>query len=127
MPYVERIVEAGPIRETLKTFTGRVHTQGATREENRGPTSEAQAKVNERVAEERLRWKLNANFTPGDYHLVLHYYDKGVTLEPSRRGQEGIPAAAAEGVPEAGVAWKYVCMHRDKRMTNVHHTSSCRP
>ena len=63
MPYVERIVEAGPIRETLKTFTGRVHTRGATREKNRGPTSEAQAKVNERVTEERLRWKLNANFT----------------------------------------------------------------
>ena len=88
MPYIERIVEAGPIRETMKTFTGRVHTQGAAREENRGPTSEAQAKVNERVAEERLRWKLNANFTPGDYHLVLHYYDKGVTLEQAEEDKK---------------------------------------
>lgn len=121
MPYVERIVEAGPIRETLKTFTGRVHTQGATREENRGPTSEAQAKVNERVAEERLRWKLNANFTPGDYHLVLHYYDKGVTLERAEEDKKEFLRLLRKECRKLGVAWKYVACTETKRMTNVHH------
>lgn len=121
MPYVMRIVEAGPIRETLKTFTGRIHTPGATRGEIRGSTSEAQEKVNERVAEERLRWKLNANFCPGDYHTVLHYYDKGTTLEKAEEDKKEFLRILRKECKKLGIMWKYVACTETKRMTNVHH------
>lgn len=121
MPYIERIVEAGPIRETLKTFTGRVHTKGAVRKKNQEPTSEAQAKVNERAAEERLRWKLNENFTPGDYHLVLHYYDKGIQLNQAEKNKREFLRLARKEYQKLGIHWKYVACTETKRMTNVHH------
>ena len=85
MPYVERTVVAGVIRETRKMYTGRVHTVGAERAKKTGSTSQAQAKVNDRKAEEVLRWRLNANFTAGDYHLVLHYYDNPQELEKAEK------------------------------------------
>ena len=81
MPYVERIVVAGDIRETKKMYTGRVNTAGAARGKVVGSTKEAQARVNSRRAEENLRWLLNANFRAGDLHLVLHYVDKPQELD----------------------------------------------
>lgn len=121
MPYVERIVEAGPIRETLKIFTGRVHTKGATRAKNHGKTSKAQAKVNERVAEERLRWKLDANFTPGDYHMVLHYYDKVVGLEQGEKDRQEFLREARKEYRKRGIPWKYVACTETRWNTNTHH------
>lgn len=121
MPYIERTVTAGPVRETLKTFTGRVHTAGATRGKNCGKTSKAQEKVNERLAEEKLRWKLNANFGAGDYHLVLHYYDKGTTLEKAEEDKREFLRLLRREYRKAGVAWKYVACTETERMTNVHH------
>ncbi len=121
VPYVERIVEAGPIRETLKMFTGRVHTKGAARAKNHGKTSEAQAKVNERVAEERLRWKLDANFDPGDYHLALHYYSKGIGLEQGEKDRQEFLRLLRKEYRKRGVPWKYVACTETRWNTNTHH------
>ena len=63
MPYVHRMVQAGRTVEHRKMQSFRVHTKGVKRGPNKGTTTERQARINERVAEERLRWKLNANFT----------------------------------------------------------------
>ena len=121
MPYVERTVVAGLVRETRKMYTGRVHTQGATRSKNTGKTTAAQAKTNERKAEELLRWKLNGNFTAGDYHLVLHYYDKAVELEQAEADKAEFLRLARKEYRSRGVPWKYVACTETKRMTNVHH------
>ena len=121
MPYIERTVVAGPIRETLKTYSTRVHTEGAKRGKVTGTTSEAQARVNERATEERLRWKLNANFSPGDYHLVLHYYDKAVELERAEEEKREFLRLARREYKKRGIPWKYVACTETKRMTNVHH------
>ena len=60
MAYVHRRVKAGRTIEHRKMQSYRIHTKGVQRGPNHGTTSEKQAKVNERVAEEHLRWDLNA-------------------------------------------------------------------
>lgn len=121
MPYVERVVIAGPVRETRKMFTGRVHTKGAARAKRENPTSDAQARVNERKTEEQLRWKLDANFTPGDYHLTLHYYDKRVTLEKAEEDKRKFLAMMRKEAKKQGKPWKYIACTETKHMTNIHH------
>lgn len=80
MAYVHRRVKAGRTIEHRKMQSYRIHTKGVQRGPNHGTTSEKQAKVNERVAEEHLRWDLNANFDHRDLHAVLHYYAKDTTF-----------------------------------------------
>lgn len=121
MPYVERIVKAGDVIEHKKMFTARVHPKGATRAENKGKTKAAVEKVNARRAEEQLRWILNANFRRGDYHLVLHYYDKSITLDQAERDRKEFLRLARKEYRKQGVDWKYVACTETKRMTNIHH------
>lgn len=124
MPYVMRTVLAGRVREVKKMFTGRVHSQGVEpqrREKSESKTKAAQAAVNERKAEERLRWKLNANFLPGDYHIVLHYYDKAVTLEQAEADKKLFLRNLRKEYKKRDIPWKYVACTETKRMTNVHH------
>ena len=81
MPYVHRMVQAGRTVEHRKMQSFRVHTKGVQRGPNKGTTTEKQARINERVAEEHLRWDLNANFDHRDLHAVLHYYAKDTTFQ----------------------------------------------
>ena len=121
MPYVERTVVAGAIRETKKMYTGRIHTENVKRHPNRGDTSDAQRKANERKAEEQLRWKLNANFGAGDFHAVLHYYDKMQDLEQVEIDKKNCLRLLRNECQKLGIEWKYVACTETKRMTNVHH------
>lgn len=81
MAYVHRRVKAGRTIEHRKMQSYRIHTKGVQRGPNHGTTSAKQAKINERVAEEHLRWDLNANFGHRDLHAVLHYYAKDTSFE----------------------------------------------
>ena len=119
--YVKRTVTAGPVVETKKMYTSRVHTKGVRRQSGLGQTPKAQHAVNERKAEEKLRWKLNANFSSGDYHVVLHYYDKEVTLEQAETDKRAFLRTLRGKYQKQGIAWKYVACTETKRMSNVHH------
>ncbi len=121
MPYIERTVVAGSVRETRKMFTGRVHTEGAKRGTVKEKSSRAQMRVNERKAEEQLRWKLNANFGAGDYHLVLHYCDKPQELEKAERDKQTFLRLLRKESRALGIEWKYIACTETKRMTNIHH------
>lgn len=121
MPYVQRTVVAGAIRETRKMYTGRVHTVGAERAKQTGDTSLAQARVNDRKAEEVLRWRLNANFKAGDLHVVLHYYDKPQELEKSEKDKQDFLRLLRKECRALKIPWKYVACTETKRMTNIHH------
>lgn len=121
MPYVKRVVVAGGVRETRKMYTGRVHTKGAKRAPHQGKTSKAQEKVNERKLEEIIRWRLNANFSYGDIHLVLHYYDKLVGLEQCAQDLKDFLALLRDYCRKHGLEWKYLAVTETKRMTNIHH------
>ena len=101
MPYVHRWVQAGRTVEHRKMQSFRVHTKGVKRGPNKGTTTEKQARINERVAEEHLRWDLNANFDHRDLHAVLHYYDKDTTFEEILAHKAAFPGQPSESLPKA--------------------------
>jgi hypothetical protein len=121
MAYVHRQVEAGQTVEHKKMQSFRVHTKGVQRQPNHGHTSDKQAKINERATEERLRWKLNANFGYRDLHAVLHYFDKERTLEQCREDLALFLKRLRRLCKKKGIPLKYIAVTETKRMTNIHH------
>lgn len=121
MPYMMRVVVAGRVRETKKMHTSRVHTKGIERSPNSERTSRAQSTVNERAAEERLRWKLNDNFEYKDLHAVLHYADKERTLEQAEHDLVLFKRRLKRLCAAKGIPLKYISCTETKRLTNIHH------
>lgn len=121
MPYVHRRVQAGPCVEHRKMQSLRVHTKKVQRQPNKGSTSEKQAKINERVTEERLRWKLNCNFGHKDLHVVLHYFDKERTFDQCRADLALFFKRLRRLCKKHGIVLKYIAVTETKRMTNIHH------
>ena len=120
MPYVKRTVVAGDVIETKKEFTPRIHTKGTKRVKNFKDTDEAQMKVNERKAEERLRWLLNANFSENDLHVVLHYGDKPQDFEQIEEDAKKFLSVLKRDLKKSGAVLKYVLCIETKRMSNPH-------
>lgn len=120
MPYVRRTVVAGSVRETKKMYTPRYGGKGK-RGLTVSDTGEAQEKVNERKAEERLRWKLNANFGKDDLHAVLHYNDKPQDFWKVIEDKEKFLRVLRSECKKRGIALRYVATTETKRMTNPHH------
>jgi hypothetical protein len=118
MPYIRRTVDCGRVKEIKKMFTTRVHGKGGRRAVQTGATSERQQLINERRAEDELRWLLNTNFGRGDFHLVLHYYDKQITL---KRAEQTLKRFLRLLRKALGRSFKYIAATETKRMTNVHH------
>ena len=120
MPYVHRVVQAGRTVEHRKMQSFRVHTKGVKRGPNKGTTTERQARINERVAEEHLRWDLNGNFDHRDLHAVLHYYDKDTTFEEILAHKAAFLANLRKACRKRGIKYKAVVVIETKRMTNPH-------
>lgn len=121
MPYVHRTVIAGQVIEHRKMHSSRIHTKGIERSKNMGHTTLAQEKVNERIAEEKLRWKLNANFGYLDLHAVLHYFDKERSLDQCRDDLALFFKRLRRICKAKGITLKYIAVTETKRMTNIHH------
>lgn len=73
MPYVEAVTTAGKTVEIERYYTARYGSRGHPHKPKRVATSEEQKRINEKQAEKKLRRLINANFSPGDYHVVLSY------------------------------------------------------
>ncbi len=73
MPYVKRTIKAGVTIEIKKYFTTKYKAKGMKRGKRIGITTEEQEKINQRHAEDKLRWIMNENFVDGDYHVVFDY------------------------------------------------------
>lgn len=123
MPYVVRTVVAGRVRETKKMYTSRYHRDGEKRQRKENPTPDKQVKVNERKAEEQLRWKLNANFGSKDYHLVLHYTDVMKPVDPAdgEEHKKKFLRLLCKECRKLGLPWKYIACTEHKYSTNLHH------
>ncbi len=74
MPYMKEVCVAGDIIEVCKYHSPRAHARGEKREKKQELTSEAQKKVNLRMAEKELRRIMNANFKVGDVLARLDFY-----------------------------------------------------
>ena len=73
MPYIKKTVRAGPVIEVRKTFSTRFGSKGGRRSSPKNATPEKVKRMNDRYAEDKLRWLLLANFKKGDWHLVATY------------------------------------------------------
>lgn len=76
MPYIESRTVAGRTIEVARYYSSRYKCKGIKRSAKVKPTKEAQEKINTKHAETNLRRLINANFSGGDYHLVLDYIHK---------------------------------------------------
>ena len=121
MAYIRRIVETRGTRESKKMFTSRVHTKGTKRKPHTGSTSEKQAKINEHVSEEQLRWAINGNFRKGDYHLALHYYNKELTFEEFAEHGKRFLRELYRLCRKKGIPFRYVWVMESNSMTRPHH------
>lgn len=91
MPYIESVCKAGNTIEIERYYTARYGRRGQKRSQRRKPTSEEQRQINNRLAEKKLRRLINANFVPGDYHLVLSYdHPKGTEPRTPEEMKEDI-------------------------------------
>lgn len=122
MAYVHRRVVAGSTVEHRKMMSPRYNTKGVQRGPNRGTTSEKQAKINRRVAEEHLRWDICANFGYRDYHACLHYafLFKPTTLQQILEDKRVFLKELRKRCRKAGVRVKYIMVIETKSMTNPH-------
>ena len=120
MAYVHRRVKAGRTIEHRTMQSYRIHTKGVQRGPNHGTTSAKQAKINERVAEEHLRWDLNANFGHRDLHAVLHYYAKDTSFEEILEHKAVFLRNLRKICKKRGIKYKAVVVIETKRMTNPH-------
>ena len=120
MAYVHRVVKAGPCVEHKKMQSFRVHTKGVKRSPNTGHTTEKQERINERVAEEHLRWDINANFGHRDLHAVLHYYVKDSSFEEILENKAAFLRNLRKLCKKRGITFKAVVVIETKRMTNPH-------
>jgi hypothetical protein len=121
MAYMKRVVIAGLTRETKKMETLRANTKKASRCAKQSQTTERQKKINERAAEERLRWKINANFGYGDLHVVLHYGDKSRSLDQCLSDLALFKRRLHILCARRGISMKFISTTETKRMTNIHH------
>lgn len=73
MPYIKETIIAGKTIEVSKYYTHKYKSKKVTRGPIENNTKESQMKINNRLAEKKLRLILNTNFKKDDYHLVLNY------------------------------------------------------
>ena len=123
MPYVHRTVVCGETVEHRKMYSSRVHSKEVKprKRSSEKETSKCQERINERVAEEHLRWLINCNYRYGDYHMVLHYWDKEITLEQAERDRAAFLRELRKAYAKEGKRLKYIAVLETKHMTNVHH------
>lgn len=84
MFYRDTIVAGRTIMRTLKAAS-RIKTDKQKRQPKQHPTSEAAMRVNFRNAVKILTAKLNHNFAPGDYHIVLTYEGEAPDPEEAKK------------------------------------------
>ncbi len=88
--YIKKTTKAGDTIEVEKTQSAR-YLRAITRGGNEKQTPKDVQEVNKRNAEKNLTRTLNANFHPGDYHMVLTYEDDSLpkTAEEAKRYLDG--------------------------------------
>ena len=72
MPYLKEVAIAGRTVEIRKKYSAR-YGRKIERSPNVGPTPEKMERYNQQEAERKLRRLINANFGPGDFHMIVSY------------------------------------------------------
>lgn len=124
MPYIKSTIVAGNTIEIKKYYSNRYKAKGIKRGERREVTTEEQKKRNIKYAEDKLRWRMNANFKDGDYHLELDYRleNRPDGKEQMREDANAFLKQMRKEYKKAGIEFKYIhVMEIGKKGARHHH------
>lgn len=89
MPYVKEICRAGKTKNYNFYYTYKYDKKEGGRQKKKNKTPEAQKKVNIRMAEKKLTWILNENYSGEDLYITFSYeVDKRPTKEELKKHME---------------------------------------
>lgn len=128
MAYFQREVVAGRVVEIYRFQRPNRKGTKQIRQPKTRPTPERMAAINEEMAEEKLRWALNANFGHNDLHLVLTYKREArPTPEEAKKHLEKFLRGVRAMFKRAGRVCKYITVTEYRRKGIHHHIvlSSC--
>ena len=117
--YLIKTYEAGNTLEIYKTYSAR-YGKRIPRGKNKGHTPPDVMKVNDRNAADELRRVLNANFHPGDAHLVLTHEGEPPEQMEARAAREQFIRRCRALYRQAGLEFKYVAV-TEYLHTRIHH------
>ena len=117
MPYYKETVKAGRVMEVRKKYSARLGVKGIPRSDNSNPTPEDAEKVNQANAERNLRWQINENFGPGDFHAVPGFDGNwNPTPDEAKKAYEKFMRDLRNLYKKEGTELKYiVAMERGQR------------
>ena len=123
MSYICAVTKAGRTLITEKYYTSRYNKKGIERSHNHKKTSEAQERCNLRKAERKVTILLNANFGPGDWHLVLDYTPdhRPASPEEARNNARPFLEKTRRLYRKAGIEMKYVEVVEFGKKGALHH------
>lgn len=123
MPYVRKETIAGKTVEVEKYYTYKYKAKGTKRGEIIKPTSEQQQKINDMLAEKKLRQKMNANFGEGDYHIVPGYRkeEKPNSKEEMRKDADDFLKKLRKEYKKQGKELKYIHVMEIGSKGAMHH------
>ena len=117
MKVFKDVCQAGrTIDVTIKVATG---CHGGTRRPKMNITSEKVQRNNDRLAVKELTRKLNANFAPGDLHVVLTYETAPEKLQ-AKKDRETFIRKLRKEMESQGKELKYVAV-TEYEHTRIHH------
>ena len=110
MPYIQATTKAGDTIIMEHYQAPRFMIRNRPRLPSEGSSSEAQEEANARREARELIIKVNANFHPGDYHLVLGYEagEKPETIEQAKEDREYFMRRLRYRYRKAGLILKYI-------------------
>lgn len=119
--YAQKTIRAGKVIIIKKYHTSRLGKKGIQRGPKIEKTKEAQQKVNERRAIERLTWIIDENFQGGDMHISPTYpRGKCPPLDIARKQLEKFHRAMRALYKSKALEYKYV-LATEKTRANMHH------
>ena len=123
MPYILSITNAGKTVEVEKYYTLRYKAKGVKRGEVINPTSEEQKDINLRLAEKKLRLRINANYGEGDYHTVFDYRkdERPDTKEEMREDIDKALRELRKEYKKQGKELKYIHVMEIGKKGAMHH------
>ena len=101
-----------------------VYRPGGKRKGKFNPTSEMQAKLNDKYSKERLTRLLHLNFTKADYELHLTYADGNLPEDEAqaKKDVQNFIRRAKRLYKKAGIELKYIWVtEKGKKSERIHH------
>ena len=121
MPYLKRTVHAGDVIFVKKYFSSRYGKKNdGSKAARSSPSPEKMQETNARNAVDKLTWLINANFSDGDFHMVLTYRDEKPSPEQAADNLRKYLRKLRAEYKKAGEELKYIWV-TEYQSSRIHH------